>query len=227
MKSQTMSKSDRADDARREIKDLDKTIEENSLRLSALLSEAYHKAYYTRWGYTDFQQFAEKETSTGYRKAMYLIKMWDRATALKIPEDRMKDIPWTKLRNVVPLMDADNKEELLQAAETMSVRELDSKIKQTKACGKESSSVTTLKVEIMEEFASGILDAIEAAKEMLGTQNTATALYHICTDWMEQQEGEMGEAFTTDETDIRKPRLKVNGNAIHAGNGAIDEALGL
>jgi hypothetical protein len=172
---------------RREILEITERQDHEYLRLAELLAEAYHNKYYTNWGFVDFETFSNTELNTEYRKAMMLVNIWDKVSDLGIEPDQLANLGWTKLRNLIKILNKDNKDTLLKEAENLTVREIDEKVsiaKKTDTSAANLPSTTTLKIIMGEDVGAIILDAINASKEMLSTESTSQALSVICQDWM-------------------------------------------
>jgi hypothetical protein len=58
------------------------------------------------------------------RKAQYLAEIAKAIDGLDIPDERLRRIGWTKLMVIAPRLDADNTDDLLTAAETRKVPDL-------------------------------------------------------------------------------------------------------
>ncbi len=189
------SKIARQEVVREGLTEAKKLIETNYVNLSNLLSEAYHKEFYLDWGFSDFQAYCDTELDVKYRKAMYLVETWDKTKALKIPEKRMIELGWTKMKDLVQVMTDKNKAEWMKKAKDMSSRELTEAVKITRRrdSGEVPSDVpmvTTMTLKMSESENNIIMEAIDEAKQVSGNDNAVVALEMICQDWMEQQGGD-------------------------------------
>lgn len=221
--------STRSDIVLEEITTLEASTESEYVRLAGLLSEAFHKEYYSlpAWGsHPDFKTFASVSLRVGRRKAYHLVEIYDKIKGLKLDLDKVSEIGWTKMREIVGVMDADNAEDLMESAATLSHRDLVDKVKVMKSASGAASrqSRTTLKVVGDETMLSPVIDAIETAKLMLNTTDSALAMQHICQDWLMSQ-GQSGTK-TTVESYIKHVERVYGVNLVVAGEQSMDSAVG-
>jgi len=175
-----------------EIAVAERAIEENYVELAKLLYEAYHQDHYVKWGYDDFKDYCDAELSTNYRKAMYLIDIWDKIKRLKLSPARVAKIGWTKMKDIASVIDEKNAKEWLDKAGKMSTREVTDAVKTVRKDSSGSPEVpttTTLKIVMGETEAAVVLEAIEEAKALTESDSTALALEMIASDWMEEKGG--------------------------------------
>lgn len=197
----------RPDKVRDDIKKYDATIDASYVELAELLHEAYKEKFHIPWGYSDFEEFIKTELSIGYRKAMYLIKIWEAVAEFGLPKERVKEIGWSKMREIVRNMNYDNAEDLVDKAEKLTVSELRNDLKEEEegievSRSRDSSDIeapekVTMKLIMNTDEASIIMDAIDNAKGILGTTNETVALEYICQEWHMNQ-GSSGERVTLD-----------------------------
>lgn len=188
------SKLKRSDVIRDTIREAKQNISENYLTLAESLYEAYHREYYKEeWGYSSWEEYCSKDLDESYRKTMYLIEIWDKAKGLKIPKEKMQKLGWTKMKDLVAVLNEENAKEWLKKAETMSSRELTEAVKlvrKTDTSDVDLPTITSMTLRMSESEASAILDAIDVAKRLCETDNAVVALEMICQDWMETQAGQ-------------------------------------
>lgn len=185
-------------EVREEIKNLANQTEGSYITLAELLAEAYHQQYYIQWKYDDFADYANQELATGYRKSMMLIKIDDKIKALGINRRKAEKMGWTKLRELIKIMNADNMEELMEDAMKLSFREVIDKVKihrEQDMKGQSLPLTRTLKVVMGEDTGTVVEEALTMAKKILQTDSMAQALSTICMDWMQAQDS-VPEALT-------------------------------
>lgn len=177
----------RSDQVRKQIKVARSSVEKGYMDLAKLLSEIYHKEYHLEWGFANFEAYCDMELDFQYRKAKYLVEIWDKVKTLNIDQKRLEAIGWTKLRELVKVMDAENVEEWLERAESSSYRELHTTISTRIGSGETPEQITTFKLRMDAGEAAIIMEALDAAKSMLSSdkENETLALQMICQDWME------------------------------------------
>lgn len=178
-----------------------KDANENSyMELASLLHEAHTKKYYGEWGHDSFEDYCDNELEFSYRKAKYLVEIWDKVTDLKLDLKQVTPLGWTKLKELVIIMNSKNAAKWLDKATKMSTRELTAAVKAVRQ--KEGdpgvrASKTTLSLTMSEAEAQVILDGIETAKGLLETDNVVLALEMICQEWLEYK-GAVPEARSLD-----------------------------
>lgn len=171
---------------REEILVAKNNIEGGYVDLSRLLSEGYHKEYHLEWGFSTFEEYCKAELDVAYRKAMYLVEIWDKVKSLNIPKERISKLGWTKMKDLAAVITEENYKEWLAKADKMTTRELTDAVKVVRKgeTGAERPATTTLKVVMSEAEASVVLEAIEESKKLCETESTSVALELICQDWM-------------------------------------------
>jgi hypothetical protein len=190
-KSKIAAKEDRQVIVREEILKAKGNIEEGYLDLSRFLSEAYHKEYYQEaWGFQTFEEYCKVELDVAYRKAMYLVEIWDKVKTLNIPKERLAKLGWTKMKDLAAVITEENYKEWLSRAEKMTTRELTDAVKTVRRPDAAKTPTTTImKIVMSSAEASTINDAIEEAKKLCETESVAVALEMICQDWMAEKGG--------------------------------------
>lgn len=162
-------------------------IEDNYLALAKLLTEAVNKEFYIKWHFEDFKQYCEKELGVKFSKASYLVRIWNKVLLLGLPPKRVTKIGWSKMKELVDIINEKNVEEWLEKAEKLSSRELTAEVRviRRKTGTDRRPTSTTLKIPMQEAEASVILEGIEEAKKLCETDDMAVALEMIVQDWME------------------------------------------
>lgn len=141
-----------------------------------------------------FVSFCDDKLKCGYRKAQYLIGIWEKALELGIDKDTMEVIGWGKMKELVPVITTENSAVLLKAAQEKSLKQLLEYIQNLKKAKRESkavdgvnsSSVDTVKYTFLIDARDNdtVHSAIEEAKNRMETSNAAEAFVTICQDWM-------------------------------------------
>ena len=175
-------------EVRSRIKEIDRSVVNNYFELADLLHESWSLEYYTKkWGYVSgksgFEEFINSELDISYRKARYLIDIKEKVNELGLNRDRLLRIGWTKLKDLVTVINDDNCDEWLSKAEDMTTREVTDAIRVSKGKKIDESIKMTIK---MDETESSIIEeALNTASEMLENKNKTVALTMICQEWME------------------------------------------
>lgn len=179
----------RAEVVRQAILEAHKAIEENYLAMAQLLSEAYHKDFYAEWGFKDFREYVETELDVHYRKAMYLVDIWDKVKQLGLSKAKVAKLGWTKMKDIASVVTAENQKEWLEKAEKMNSRELTEAVKVSRSADTSQAgpvpTITTMTFRLSEAEANIVTEALEEAKKLTETENVVVALEMICQDWLE------------------------------------------
>ena len=166
-------------------------VDSGYMDLSKLLHQAYYKEFYVEWGHEDFRSYCDAELGTDYRKAMYLVDIWDKVRKLNLPLKEVEAIGWSKMKEVAAVIDEKNAKEWLTKAKEMSARDLQEAVRLVRksdgTLGDTVPKITTMSLKMSESEAGIILDAIEEAKKLCENDNPVVALGMICQDWSESQ----------------------------------------
>jgi len=169
------------------ILETQKNIETGYIDLAKLLSEAYHKEFYTTWGFSTFEEYCVAELDVQYRKAMYFVEIWDKVKSLNLPQGKVAKLGWTKMKDIVAVISEENAKEWLEKAEKMSSRELTEAVKIVRLKDTKGTTVpvvTKMVLMMSEAEATIVLEAIEEAKKLCNSDNVVVALEMICQDWL-------------------------------------------
>lgn len=150
-----------------------------------------------------FKVFLEQYFNMGYRKAMYLIQIYECFTLAGIenPADRVAAIGWTKASKIAKALaeEGANVDELLQLAEENTVEDLSTALKEqvtvggTPASGGTQAKRITFKFRLWEEEAASVNAILETATEQLGLKDIGEAMAHIVQEWGNQNAGGVAE----------------------------------
>ena len=167
--------------------------DENYFRLGGVLSEIQMKKYYEGAGYETFRAFVETEFDLKYRKAMYWIQIYDCLVTSGIPWSTVRDIGWTKLKDLAPMLTTFNADEWVATARHSTVLQLQEAIAVSKAIsapGPKSieaelkAQVTTVTFKVHVDQKPLIRDAIAKARKECNTDLDGTALEAICMNYL-------------------------------------------
>lgn len=182
------------------IVEADKSVESQFIVMAEALYEAYHREYFIEWKYEDFGQFCDAELKTHYRKSMYMIDIWDKVKKYDLPMSKVQALGWTKMSQLVLVIDEQNAEKWLADAASMTTRELRDQVKvlRRKAKGQEGPVTTTMKFVMSEGEANIVTEALAEAKKLTDNQNDTLALEMICQDWL-QDKGKVPERTSIED----------------------------
>lgn len=170
-------------------------IQRNKLHLGVEGGDAYAEK-------GGFATFIKDYYNVDYRKAMYLIAIYNKFSQIELPEgesiaDKIALIGWTKAAKLERHLaeDGSNAVELLELAENSTVSDLSSALQeQTKVGGTrtdgESVTRTTLRFRLYEEEGSMVLRTLEEIQKQRGLADINEALYAMTQDWHQANGGE-------------------------------------
>lgn len=188
---------------RDDIIGLVESVGQTNYELGRLLGDVSRDGLYEAWGFKTFEEYVESDLGFARRKAMYLIAIYDKASELKIPEDRIEEVGWTKGREILRFVETDEQfEEWADRAVTMSVSKLlellklEFKGKAPSKKGKDGEGNDTyehdgevfhvLEIPLAEDQYENVKQAIDRAKEIAGSDKVGHILDMICLDWLSQ-----------------------------------------
>jgi hypothetical protein len=138
--------------------------------------------------YGSFKTLLKEKFNLEYRKAMYLINIYNVLVEAQIPWSKVSHLGWTKLKELVKILTADNVDEWVELAAGLTVLQLIDAIKKAKgevtSNKGDSSDVSTLTFKVHADQKEVIQSAIEKAKEELNTEVNTVALENICIAYM-------------------------------------------
>jgi len=168
--------------------------DENYFRLGGVLSAISANKFYETKGYDTFKSFVEHEYNIQYRKAMYWIQIYDNLIESSVPWNKVKDIGWTKLKELSGILTLDNVDEWVQRAKNSTTLQLIEAINLAKSGSLEKSGiepvdehkseVTTFTVKVHADQKTLIREAIDKAKQEAQTDYDGVALEAICMNYM-------------------------------------------
>lgn len=167
----------------------------NNFKLGGVLSRIQEEGWWEGGSYETFRDFTENVYGIKYRKAMYLIEIYNALVESGVPWDSVKEMGWTKLREVAGLLTKENMDEWAERAKSMSTIQLIEYVKQYKAdqAGKKESSdegedvktVSTMTFKVHADQKETIRHALDKAREDNKTEFDAVALEYICMQYLE------------------------------------------
>jgi hypothetical protein len=138
-------------------------------------------------GHDSFRSLVEARFSLHYRKAMYLISIYKHLVEKQIPWNAVKDVGWTKLKELAPILTAKNVEMWVNRSKKLTVMQLQEAIKKAQSKGSdatETSSVSTMTFKVHADQKEGIREALDKAKAETKTDVDTVALHNICQGYL-------------------------------------------
>lgn len=181
---------------RQEVMDAKNESEAAYWRLAGALFIVWNESAYHEWGYSNFNEYVDSELDMQRRKAQYLVAIagWFGEQSESV-QAWVKNLGWTKARELVGVVDDSNEREWKDLAEGSSLRELSAAVKDHKTIGSSDSPSASdagddkPKAKRFMLF-EGQMDNVEAAltqsKIAASTDKDGHALDMICTEYLAQ-----------------------------------------
>ena len=158
----------------------------NDFRLGGVLQVINTHGWYEP--YNSFKALLKERFNLEYRKAMYLINIYNVLVEAQIPWSKVSHLGWTKLKELVKVLTPENVDYWVEEAANCTVLQLIEKIRQAKgvaSSGKgDSSDITTITFKVHPDQKEVIRTALDKAKEELNTEVDTVALENICVAYM-------------------------------------------
>jgi len=168
-------------------------IDRDGFRLGGVLSKVQGEGWFMNAGAETFKAWVESACGIQYRKAMYLINIYNCLVQSGIPYEKVKGIGWTKLKELAPILDTENVDDWVALANEMTVLQLIEQIKAaTKGSddggnteeGKAPSDITTITFKLHKDQKDTVRAALDKAKHQTGSDVDTVALEAICMDYL-------------------------------------------
>jgi hypothetical protein len=180
------------------VEDLLKDVDSTYFKVGAALSVIQSNGWFKDAGYDNFREFVETRYGLQYRKAMYLVNIYNSLIEGEVPWEKVAHLGWTKLKELAGIINKGNVDEWVKLAEEFTVAQLIEYIKQLKkknvdpntsddeqkeAAGK----LSTLSFKVHPDQKEVITGAVEKAMADAGTEYKAVALEAICLSYMNDE----------------------------------------
>lgn len=167
-------------------------IDHDYFRLGGVLAVIQEQGWYMDKGHENFRAFVEAECGIQYRKAMYLIEIYNGLVESGVKWEQVKHLGWTKLKELAKHLTPENVSEWVGLAENMTVLQLQETIKQKTAGTAESpekteteaKKTTTMTFKLHEDQKEIVKEALGKCKHESGTTVDSVALERICLDFL-------------------------------------------
>ena len=169
-------------------------IDHDYFKLGGVLAVIQANGWFMDKGHENFRSFVESDCGIMYRKAMYLIQIYNGLVESGVKWEQVKHLGWTKLKELSGILTPENVDEWVGLAENMTVLQLQEHIKAESAGGdakgekeeavKEASKTTTITFKVHADQKETIKEAIAKCQHETGTDSDAVAIEHICIDYL-------------------------------------------
>jgi len=139
-----------------------------------------------------FKLFIPEKFGLQYRKAMYLINIYDSLVEAEIPWHKVSGLGWTKLKDLADILTNENVDEWVELANELTFLNLKERIKAFKAgelstdgtTDPDSSGVSTITFKVHPDQKETIKNAVDKALEDADTEFKGVALEAICLNFL-------------------------------------------
>lgn len=182
-----------AEDAISAVPDLLNGADENHFKMGGVLSIIQANKFFKTDEFDNFKDFVEAKFGLQYRRAMYWIQIYGSLVESGVPWDKVKDVGWTKLRDLASILTLDNVDEWVARAMDLTTIQLQDAIAKAKAgtlpsSGTEiteaKSTTTTFTVKVHPDQKETIRSALDKAKKESDTEYDGTALENVCLAYL-------------------------------------------
>ena len=172
------------------------SVEQTFISLGGVLSHIDAVGAHVALGYTGnngFATYMENELGLRYRKGRYLIQIYNAACKLGLDEAAVARIGWSKMKEIVSLLDETNKDELIAYAEGHTREDLvafirTSSVRSNSTDQNTRTKKTRLTFDLYQD-AEGVLRALAAAQLTIGDGATPEqGLTLIASEWSQVTE---------------------------------------
>lgn len=139
-----------------------------------------------------FKDFIQDNFGIHYRKAQYLINIYDDLVEADIPWNKVSGLGWTKLKELASILNPDNVDEWVELANKLTTLNLKAAVKAFKAgelstdgtTDPDTAGVSTITFTVHPDQKETIKQAIEQALEEAQTEFKGVALEAICMNYL-------------------------------------------
>lgn len=183
------------DKAFKMIPQLLNNIDHDYFRLGGVLSLVQAQGWYMDKNYENFRAFVEAETGILYRKAMYLIQIYNGLVESGVAWEKVKHLGWSKLKELAVILTPENVDDWVARIDdgNMTVLQIQEYIKSQSAGTLQNdepesllktSATTTMTFKLHEDQKATIREALDKVKHQTGTEFDAVALEHMALDFL-------------------------------------------
>lgn len=168
-------------------------IDHDYFKLGGILSAIQSEGWFMEHAFENFKAYVESECGIQYRKAIYLIQIYNGLVASGVKWEDVKHLGWTKLKELSSILTPDNVGEWVGLAEGMTVLQLQEHIKSATAAPNsdakpdddaEAKQVTTMTFKLHTDQKETVREALDKAKHEVGTEFDAVALESIALNFL-------------------------------------------
>ncbi|UOX39973.1 hypothetical protein [Vibrio phage V-YDF132] len=177
----------------------------NEFKIGGVLSVIDANGYWRDQGYEKFADFIEGHYGIKYRKAMYLIGIYNSLVESGVEWEQVSSLGWTKLKEICGFLTPDNVDKWVELATNMSTIALIAYIKECDENGEpkekgkgadtnpaQNKEVSHMTFKVHDDQRAMIRDALDKAKAEIDTEHDNVALEHMATQYLQGSLGKKG-----------------------------------
>lgn len=184
------------------LEDINRTY----FHLGGTLSVVYSSDWWKESGADTFKDYVETTFNLSYRKARYLIRLYDDLVESGCSWESFKNLGWGKVKDLASVVTPETVDEWVEKAEALTGVQLQETVAEFKKAqggdGKEDgkavkdSVTSTMSMKLHPDQKTTVRQAIDHAKKAYGTEYDAVALEAICMSYLS------GEKVTAKPTKV-------------------------
>lgn len=173
-------------------------IEVRFFEMGEVLSQIFANRYYRDYGYQDWKSFCAGALDMSWRTATYLRDIYVKMTELDVPEQECAQVGWSKLKEVLPVIDKKNVHKWIDKAKKkgMTTEALNTEVRlaRGKITKEEAQRLPTkMMFSLYEDQLENVERALEIAQRMTGSESRGYNLEMIAADFRGTYEAQDGE----------------------------------
>ena len=183
------------------------SVDTTFFTIGGVLARVHEESWWKDAGFESFKEYIEEEHGLAYRTSMYWVQIYNDLVASEIEFEAVKDIGWSKLKEISSMLTPETAEEWIKRADEMSLKQLIEYIKAIKSGGSDDggddggvdtnkSDVKSVTFKLHDDEKSSVDAAVATAMESLGTEYPSVAITNICDNYL-QGEGGKGASATS------------------------------
>lgn len=159
-------------------------------KLGGVLSRIHEDGWYKELKFSTFREYVEQRHALGYRKAMYWIAIYKDLVSSGVPYAAVSSVKWSKLKEIASVINNDNVDEWVQAANENTIDNLIKLVSNYKKSGSEEVAgqlsttaegvISTMAFKVHTDQKENIQAALDKAKAEAKTDVNTVALEYIC-----------------------------------------------
>lgn len=168
-------------------------IDHDYFKLGGVLAKVQAEGWFMEKGHETFRSYVEADCGIQYRKAMYLIQIYNGLVGSGVAWDKVKHLGWSKLKELANILDADNVDAWVEIALNMTVIQLQEHIKEStkgESAGsstevaEKTTATTTMTFKLHADQKTTVREALDKVKHQSGTEVDSAALEFMALDFL-------------------------------------------